>query len=465
MALTLGLTLLIGLVMLWIARAVGAAGWFVPLAFLLANVVEIRGIGRGAYGGSFGDHFHLQSLAITLGLVAFLTVLRSQWLWAGVALGLAALAQPVLAFHAAFAVGCYLLAQGRSGFRPLIIVAVISMVVAAPALASLLKLEFGAAIDTERVIEDGYLWRADHHYRLPVLQYMLLGLYATMGLIAARRLGLGAGLVLGLALLGMFCWVFYDDSLGLQTFSTQPYILDLSRSSPILWVLASALAAAGVEVSWRTGDRITVGLIGCIAILIVIMNFHWDMFALAALILSLTSVAGLVVRIRFLPAVSAAIGVVATAVSISTASVPIDRDPNHSAFYEWARDKTPKDAIFVAPPFIAEIRELAQRPVWVDFRAVSMSQPDQIMLSRQRHELITPEFDDLPDIGGWIGARVWTVVYALKHDASSIAAVLDETQAAYFVTYQPDEPLEIAGAGLKIAYADEHVLVLEVGRP
>ena len=465
MALTLGLTLLVGLVMLWIARAVGAAGWFVPLAFLLANVVELRGIGRGAYGGSFGDHFHLQSLAITLGLVAFLTVLRSQWLWAGVALGLAALAQPVLAFHAAFAVGCYLLTQGRSGFRPLIIVAVISMVVAAPALSSLLELEFGAAIDTERVIKDGYLWRADHHYRLPVLQFMLLGLYATMGLIAARHLALGAGLVLGLAILGALCWVFYSDAFGLHTASTLPYILDLSRSSPLLWVLASALAAAGAEVAWRTGDSITVFLIGCIAILIVILNYHWDGFAVTAMLLGLASVAGLVVRTRFLPTVSAAIGVVAAAVSVSTASAPLDRDANFRAFYEWAQEQTPKDAIFIAPPFVADIRELAQRPVWVDFRAVSMAQPDQIMLSRERHEQITPGFEVLPDVGGWSGARNWTIAYGLKHDASSIAAVLDRTQAAYFVTYQPDEPLEIAGAGLKIAYADEHVLVLEAGRP
>ena len=234
LALTIGLTVLVGLTMLWIARAVGAAGWLIPLAFLVANVVEVRGIGRGADGGAFGDHFHLQSLAIVFSLLAFLAVLCARWIWAGVALGLAALAQPVLAFHAALAVGCLLLARGKDGVAQLLMVAVTSMIAAAPALLTLLDLEFGAVEGVGRVIRDGYLWRADHHYQLTVHHYLLLGLYGTLGFLAVRRfggsavrrLGQGGGLIFGLAMTGALCWVFYTNTFGLQMASTLPYVLD-----------------------------------------------------------------------------------------------------------------------------------------------------------------------------------------------------------------------------------------------
>ncbi len=465
LALTLGLTMLVGLTMLWIARAFGAAGWLVPLAFLAANLVELRGIGRGAYGGAFGDHFHLQSLAIALSLLAFLGVLRARWIWAGVALGLAALAQPVLAFHAAFAVGCLLLARGRDGMSPLASVAVISMVVAAPALISVLGLELGGVENTERVILDGYLWRAGHHYQLSAREYLCLGLYATLGFLAARRLGQGGGLVFGLALTGALCWVFYSTAVGLQTASILPYILDFSRSSPLLWVFASALAAAAVEVAWRGEDRLTACLIGGVAVLILALNFLWGGIAVAALTISLLCVVLATRQGILFPSILAATGVAAMNFSAFNASEALDRDPNMKAFYEWARDETPIDASFIAPPFIADIREFARRPVWVDFRAVSMAQPDQIMLSRKRHELITPGFESLPEIGGWKGARLWTLAYGAKHDTASIAAVLKATKAAYFVTYKAHALDDIAGAGLKIAYTDDHAVVLEMADP
>lgn len=465
LALTTGLTVLVGLTMLWIARAVGAAGWLVPLAYLIATVVELQGIGRGAYGGAFGDHFHLQSLAIACSLLAFLAVLNARWTGAGVALGLAALAQPVLAFHAAFAVGCLLLVRGRNGAAPLMMVAVTSMVVAAPALLSLLALDFGGVEDTQRIIRDGYLWRAEHHYRLTAREYLHLGLYATLGFLATRRLGQGGGLVFGLALIGGLCWVFYSNALGLQTASTLPYVLDLSRSSPLLWVLSSALAAAAAEVAWRCGDRLTACLIGAVTTLILALNYQWGLVPVAALAVSLLSVFLLKKQGLTIPAMIAATGVAAMIASVITASASLDRDPTMKAFYQWARDETPKDAMFIAPPFIADIREFARRPVWVDFRAVSMSQPDQIMLSRERHEQITPGFEDLPATGGWAGARVWTVAYGNRHDAASIAAALKATNATYFVTYKAHALDDIAGAGLKIAYADDHTVVLELGQP
>lgn len=464
LALTLGLTLLTGLVMLWIARAVGAVGWLVPLGFLLANVVELRGAGRGAYGGAFGDHFHLQSLAIVLSLLALLAVLRARWILAGAALGLAALAQPVLAFHAAFAVGCFCLGRGWDGLRPLVLTALTSMIVAAPALLQLLDLKFGGVTDPAKVIQEGFIWRVDNHYRLSSAAYLLIVLYTVLGLFAALRLKQGAGAVVGLAVFGVLCWVFYAPKLGLNEVSTLPYMLDFSRSSPILWVFAAALAAAAAEKAWRDGDRVGVAVIAALSALIFALNGVWSLFSILALLGALIPITP-VMSIRTAPGGLAGLGVAAVMLTIVALPDPLSRDAKMRGFYEWARTETAKDASFIAPPFIADIREFARRPVWVDFRAVSMAQPDQIMLSRERHEVITPGFEDLPDLGGWRGAWFWTKAYSENHDAASIVAALRRTGATYLVIYRPETPYEIAGAGLKIAYADDHALVLELRDP
>lgn len=464
LALTIGLTALIGLTMLWIARAVGASGWFVPIGFVLAHVVEMGGIGRGAYGGAVGVHFHLQSVAIAFSLLAILSVLRARWIWAGAALGAAALSHPVLAAHAAFAVGCLLLGRGRAAFGPLIIVGGVSILVASPALAALLDLRLGGVEDAERVIRDGYRWRVDNHYRLLAWEYLIFALYAALGLLAALRLRKGAGAVVGLTILGALCWVFYSDAFGLEYLSTLTYKMDLTRSSPLLWVLAGSLGAAAAEQAWRGRDWLSLSLIGAIAALIMALNASWSIFAIAAL-MGAAMAATWLINIRFVAAGLAALGGVAVVLSVAAAQDPLDRDARMRGFYEWARDETPKDALFIAPPFIADIRELSRRPVWVDFRAVSMAQADQTMLSRRRHEQITPGYADLPEIGGWRGARLWTQAFADNHDAQSIAAVLKETGADYLVIYRPDTPYEIAGAGLKIAYADDHAIVLELREP
>lgn len=325
LALTIGLTVLVGLTMLWIARAVGAAGWLIPLAFLVANVVEVRGIGRGAYGGAFGDHFHLQSLAIVFSLLAFLAVLCARWIWAGVALGLAALAQPVLAFHAALAVGCLLLARGKDGVAQLLMVAVTSMIAAAPALLTLLDLEFGAVEGVGRVIRDGYLWRADHHYQLTVHHYLLLGLYGTLGFLAVRRFGgsaVGAGRWPHL-------WSGYDGRPLLGVLHKHIRLTDgvhvalcagFSRSSPLLWVLSSALAAAAAEIAWRSGDRISAYLIGIVVALILVVNFPDGLIAVVALAVSLFAIFLATAHASTIPAILAATGATAMIVSASTAS-------------------------------------------------------------------------------------------------------------------------------------------------
>ncbi len=468
MALTVALTVLVGLIMLWIAQSLGAAGRFVPLAFLIANVVDLRGVGRGAYGGAIGDHFHLQSLAICFSLLAFLAILKGRGIWAGCALGLAALAQPVLAFHAAVAIGCFYLPSGWRGLKHLSLVGVTSILIASPVLAGLSGLDLTAAYSADSIVRDGYLWRADHHYLLPRQEYLLFSLYGVLGFVAARLLGKGVGLNVGLAIFGGLSFGFYAYGFGRQTLSSLPYVLDLSRSSPLLWVVSAAFASAAAEKAWARGDRGSLFLIGAPIFAIVAANYQWSGVAVFALIISLMPVLGEAVpkipRLFFAGAIAVA-GTGAVIVSVITTTPPLDRDPNLKDFYLWARKDSRPDGMFVAPPFIADIREFAQRSVWVDFRAVSMAQPDQMMESRRRHEAITPGFEALPPIGGWQGARLWTLAYVTRHTTMSVVDLLRRTGADYFVTYVSDTSSEIAGAGLKIAYADDHVLVLELRRP
>ena len=94
------------------------------------------------------------------------------------------------------------------------------------------------------------------------------------------------------------------------------------------------------------------------------VNFPDGLIAVVALAVSPFAIFLATAHASTIPAILAATGATAMIVSASTASAPLDRDLRMKAFYEWAREETPKDAMFIAPPFIADIRELAQRPVW-----------------------------------------------------------------------------------------------------
>ena len=87
-----------------IMRALGATGLFVPVALGLSAAVVVRGLGRGSYDGLIGDGVHGEWVAIVLSLFAFDALLRGKDLASGLMLGLAAYAQPMLAFHSAFSV-------------------------------------------------------------------------------------------------------------------------------------------------------------------------------------------------------------------------------------------------------------------------------------------------------------------------------------------------------------------------
>ncbi len=466
LTLTIALTFAAGLLMLAIMRTLGVAGWFAPFAFVLASLASQRGIGRGDYGGAIGDHFHLQSLACVLCLAAFLAVLRHRWALAGAALGLAALAQPALAAQGAVAAACGALALGRGGLRPVAIMALVSIIVATPMTIRMWGAPTAAEVDTASAIADGYIWRAGHHYLIPFSGYLVFALYAAFGLAGCRN-AVAVGIVGGLAVSGVLCFLIFADPLGLGVgqVSVIPYMLDLSRSSPLLWVMGAAMGAAGMEQAWTDRKWSKLFAPGLAAAALIALNFEFEVLSLAAFALAAFVALAGALCIKLVTAGIAAVGISAVIWSIIAAPPPLDRDPALKGFYEWALQDTAPDSLFIAPPMVADIRELARRAVWVDFRAVSMAQPDQTMLSRRRHEMITPNFADLPDIGGWDGAYIWTVAYSDRHDRESITALLDETGASYFVTFRTEKTSKFADDGLKTAYADDHTLVFRRSDP
>lgn len=467
LVLTLAITAGTALAMLSIMRAVGARGALTPLAVLLAGVVTLRGVGRGDYGGIFTDHFHHQGVAILLALFAFAALLRERAALCGLLLGLAALFHPALALHAAFAVGCgWLLTAG--GLRGLFITAGVSALVAAPVVAPILlaSAETQATWSVERVIRDGYFFRAAHHYQLGVDQMLVLALYLLAAMMGARMLGrrAAAGLALAFALMALTICAFYLRAFDhpLRYVSVWVYVLDFTRSTPLLWALGAALGCAALERADRA-DRVGWLMLFLPLGMIFIVNFQWSLWSVVALAFASALAAGPLIA-RF-AGVAALAGGMATALVAARTPLPAPPEAPTGRLVPWLLANTAPHETIIAPPALSNLREQARRPVWADFRAFSMSQPGQIQLSRERLEAITPHFGRAEGVGGKDAARAWSLLYAFWNRPEQIAAHLRD-KGDVFVTFAEtrfsDE--EVAAAGLSRVHDGPRFHVFRLAR-
>ena len=466
LAMTLAISAAVALGLLSIMNALGARGRLAPLALCLAVAVEQRGVGRGDYGGAFTDHFHLQGVAIALSLFAVSAVFRGRALPAGALLGVAALAHPVLALHAAAAIGLAWIFGGRRDFRALVYTAGLAALIAAPFHMPLLA-TIGAEPLTrsaEDVIRNGYYFRASHHYLIPAGALLVLGLYLVAGLLGALTLSgevgrRALGLIVGFASLTFLLAIFHWDGIdpSFRYVSTLIYVLDFSRSTPLIWCLGPALALAALEAS---GDlarprrwALAAPLVAIAAINIKISVFAWGAYVLAVLFAFGSSLAtGMVL---------AGAGALLTTLLVLKLEIPRRPPVEGRPLIDWLRFETRPGETIIAPPGIANLREFARRPVYVDFRMVSMAQPAQIMLFRERMERITPGFERAGAAGGWDAAVPWSILYFEGNDPLRIAELLRDTGATYFVGLAAsgfaDE--EVDAAGLLRAYSGERFQV------
>ncbi|MEM1346253.1 MAG: DUF6798 domain-containing protein [Pseudomonadota bacterium] len=410
------------------------------IAIGLGVVVAERGIGRGAYGGYLSEMFHHQFLALIMVMAALAATLSRRAVLAGVALGIAAWAQPASAAHGALAVTLGWLALGVRGVVPLAISGAVSAVVALPVVAGLAAALLAApdvSVPTERLIEEAYRFRVPLHYDLPWQALGLVTLYLSLGVAAAlaltgtpRRMALG--LLAGFVVLhGVMVAVY---ALGVFEHPVL-FKLDITRSTPVVFAFAAALAGAALA---QAGEHWRAGVAPGRAVLVVAV--------LAALTLALNArpVGGLAVgaglailasgRLWSLPAVTlAALSLLLTAAVLPRHQLVTPLDPAEAAALDWIARETAEDTLFVIPVSMPHFRQYARRSIYVDFKSFSVAQPDQAWMTRTRLEQVAQPDAKALAARGWPAMALWEAAQFRALDCPGMRKLMTETGAEYVV--------------------------------
>jgi hypothetical protein len=452
-------------------RALGADGVLVPLLCWIAFSGRVNGLMRGQYDGALGDAFHVQWLALCLLLWAYVALVERRALLSGALLGLAAISHPVVAAHGAFVIllAALLAREGPALLRVGLTAAVVSAPVSLPLVYRLAAARAETAVPAAQLIQEGYLFRAPHEYSLDFattgeLAFLLLAVLA--GAAGAALLLRGkenpparmlAGILLGHVILAATALLVHGPwaAGGLFERSTLPFLLHLSRTSPLLLVVGAALALAAVESG--SGFRALRWALGFV--LLILLLFPWSpavvLFAL------LTGLAWLHqhligarrwTQVAFGLAAAVALGRVAASDRLE-AVVPSEQ----RALYSWVRARTTLEAMFIVPPGFQEFRTYTDRGAYVDFKLFASATPSQIPEWRRRLELIAAPDSATVGRRGWPGLSAWDSSYARHNTPGRIAALLGETGMDYFVldlAYASPADSAGAGPGLSEVYSD-----------
>jgi hypothetical protein len=459
---------------------VGATGVALPLAVAVGIMVTVPGIGRGLVGGFIGPFFHHQWIALALVMWAFVAVLGSRAVIAGLVLGAAAYAQPMSALHGALAIGFACATQGRAGLRMLGVIGAVAMVTALPYEVSVILPALGepdAPVPAARLVDDIYLFFSPYRYQLAPSDLLLGWGYLVLGLISAAMLHrarpaealMAAGLLCGLGALHGVTTLFY--------FATESqylpfYILDATRSSPLLFALSATLFAAAIEqraiagltgAGW--GSPVALVLTGAAGLTLLVLNttpFGW-FFALSGILL-ISSPGRAVPRAALTVMLVGVFGLTAYHVKLR----PVI-EPQRAELFDWAAGKTRPDALFIIPPGMHSFRLFAQRSVYVDFRLFPIAQPGLAWLARTRLEQIAGP--DAKTRAAW-GAKapgLWGRAYLDATNCRGIARLMYETGANYLVRPTRDakgnrHPPPDCGAGLPKVFANAGYAVYDARR-
>lgn len=465
------------LAMLAIMRAVGARGVALPLALALCVGVALPGVGRGDYGGFIGQSFHHQWVSLCLVAWAFAMGLKNRGIAAGVLLGLAAFAQPMTALHGAAMLACAWAAQGRGGLWPLLRAAATSILVALP-VGFLLVFQIMDAPSLpvpaiRQLIDDVYLFRAPHHYALPPIQFSVAALYAAMGTLSALALSAAkpalrrplVGLMIGMCVpLGVAWMVHMAPGLsGDHVALLAVYLLDITRSTPLLFMVSALLFASALEaVHFPRPKPFMAALLAAslFAMLILLVNrgpYGWFFAAFGILGATLLLRPKLLLAAQGLGGTLCAV-VFATMILQQPARAPIE--PAKAALFNWARSETALDDLFIIPPGMMDFRLYAQRSVYADFKLLSIAQPGQAWLTRQRLEEVSRPDVRALSTRGWQGTILWDDAYHRGATCDHVSRLLSATGARYFIfrrTDSQENPVPRPDCGLlKIAYENEN---------
>ena len=429
-------------------RAVGGGVVLLPLLAWIGFSGRVNGIMRGQYDGFVGDSFHVQWLALCLLLWAYAAFVERRAVRSGIFLGLAAISHPVVAAHGAFVILLAGLVCGwgggiaRAGLAALVVSAPLSI----PLSLQLANTSAGSGVPASWLVEFGYLFRTPHEFSLEYTtptELLFVGLLTAVGAAGAAVLLrsphtdrvkvlagmlLGHSLLLGAALLLHGPWAAFND-LGER--STLPFLLHLSRTSPMVIVIGATLALVAVEAS-RTRSALWWAL--ALDVLILLL---WPWWSAVLLLLLLWTLVVLHQHVRVSrPWAQLGMGILALG-SLGWALARDQRqatlDPGARALYSWVRASTPKNAMFIVPPGFQEFRTYTDRGAYVDFKLFPASTPGLIPEWRRRLELISHPDSQTLGRRGWPGVPAWDSSYVEHNVPRRIAALLRDTKVDYFV--------------------------------
>ncbi len=419
-------------------RRIGA----VLMALAVSVLAEQAGVGRGGFGGFLSWFFHHQLISLVFALFACAATLGRRGALAGLFLGLAAYAQPASAIQASLAVGLGFLALGRGGLRPLLTAIAVAAIVAFPAvlrLAVRVMADGGTDIDVETIIEEGYRFRAPHHYNLPLQDYLLWAGYLVLGWVAAtvlRRHHHAVGRVaLGMMAAGgvLFALAFAIYGFGLLQWPIF-FMLDLNRTTPLFFTLACLFAASAIILGLRDGDlKETPLALAPPAIGLTLFLANFTVAAVVTLIFGTWMMCAAHATRRplalFIIATTAFVVIV-----LPVRHLELGYRPRVVEALTWVRENTPEDALFIIPVGLFEFRELSRRSAYVDFKTFSVAQPEHAAMTRNRMvEVAQPRPETLDHFGGFWAMTDWEADQHAAATCVGMMALMEQTGADYTV--------------------------------
>jgi len=501
--LTLMMTLLTVLAVSRLLRSLRGSYLFLPLAIALSITVNVPGIGRGAMEGVLGDAFHMQWVALVLVLGAFAAFVQKQPVKAGLLLGVTAWVHPLVAAHGAFTLTIAGLANRTRGLVDTVQTGLVAFLISLPASVSLVRAMVGrgggvTGVSQSRLIQDTVLFRTPHHYDLGILPFLMAAVLGLAALAALPRLmarpGVETrryyGLLLGQGTLLFATFLFHGPYLfrGNPPWPFFLYTLDLSRTTPLFFILSGVAVAAALpradeplvaDKHRRTVDRVFAFSTMLSVGFLLLVNLLPTPWVPVLLLLAAMAYAGarMGIGVRPMTAFLLAFAGVGFVSFMRGVEVAAPFDSLDEGLFTWARTQTAKDGLFIIPPSLEAFRLGAQRSAYVDFKLIPPGHPSLAWRARTRLEEVTnPDAKALEQARGWPGLYWWDVSYAKRNPPERIARLLASTGADYFVQdrvylelpphLDSDEDQHPEAAGLEVAFENPRFRVFRrAGRP
>ena len=494
-ALTFVLSVLLLIAVFRLLRALHVPGALLPVAAILAFATVLNGFGRGTYDGAFGLGLHGQWMALIALLMAYGSLARERFVVTGIWLGIAVLSHVAVAVHGVVVVVFGIAAsRPRSDWlRTLVRIGIACALVGAPVIlsilvslsrpqAAVLAANHAALSQVPGVDMIQDLWRRrlihEFSWNVSLFEGIALPLYLLAGVVGLRMLRgkadavtaarVVSGLLVGHLLIALAALIFYGP---LADASQIPYLLSLTRTTPLLIVLCATTAVAALErIVIESSNERTVVVLATPMLLLLIIFVAWTP-ELAALLAfgSVALAAVLKTRSLRMQWVATAFGIVTCAAALVHAVArdqrTVDVAPSDAALFAYARTASPPDALFIVPPGLDGFRFFAQRAVYVDWRLFPTPAPKLLPVWFARLKEVAAPDDSILKTRGWDSVPLWDASYARRNTPDRIAHLLSDTGADYFVSdisqrkaIRPDSR-DLSSAGLETTFVNSRFVV------